>query len=168
VSDLSQESPLWREWAESRHSVQQMREELDRLRAENARLLADHAAALRLVADVRAAIGDGGFGGSAVSDPKHTFSVEDDGSVRIEMPSGVGVDVDARGTTTSRIIAAALRQLIAENAAILAANRDCLTHLREPTEDECRRIANEFLILGGPDELAGRVMFNAVREVMKK
>jgi hypothetical protein len=37
-----------------------MREELDRLRAENARLLADHAAALRLVADVRAAIGDGG------------------------------------------------------------------------------------------------------------
>lgn len=60
MSDLSQESPLWREWAESRHSVQQMREELDRLRAENARLLADHAAALRLVADVRAAIGDGG------------------------------------------------------------------------------------------------------------
>ena len=40
--------------------------------------------------------------------------------------------------------------------------------LREPTEDECRRIANEFLILGGPDELAGRVMFNAVREVMTK
>jgi len=40
--------------------------------------------------------------------------------------------------------------------------------LREPTDDECRRIANEFLILGGPDELAGRVMFNAVREVMKK
>ena len=30
---LSQESPLWREWAESRHSVQQMREELDILRA---------------------------------------------------------------------------------------------------------------------------------------
>ena len=24
MSDLSQESPLWREWAESRHSVQQM------------------------------------------------------------------------------------------------------------------------------------------------
>lgn len=40
--------------------------------------------------------------------------------------------------------------------------------LREPTEDECQRIANEFLILGGPDELAGRVMFNAVREVMTK
>ena len=40
--------------------------------------------------------------------------------------------------------------------------------MREPTEDECRRIANEFLILGGPDELAGRVMFNAVREVMTK
>lgn len=40
--------------------------------------------------------------------------------------------------------------------------------LREPTDDECRRIANEFLILGGPDELAGRVMFNAVREVMTK
>ena len=40
MSDLSQESPLWREWAESRHSVQQMRDELDRLRAENARLLA--------------------------------------------------------------------------------------------------------------------------------
>lgn len=34
MTDLSQESPLWREWAESRHSVQQMREELDRLRAE--------------------------------------------------------------------------------------------------------------------------------------
>ena len=34
MSDLSQESPLWREWAESRHSVQQMREELDSLRAE--------------------------------------------------------------------------------------------------------------------------------------
>lgn len=34
-----------------------------------------------------------------MSDPKHTFSIEDDGSVRIEMPSGVGVDVDARGTT---------------------------------------------------------------------
>ena len=33
MSDLSQESPLWREWAESRHSVQQMREELDILRA---------------------------------------------------------------------------------------------------------------------------------------
>ncbi|MBV6436787.1 MAG: hypothetical protein AELANPGJ_02059 [Anaerolineae bacterium] len=31
MSDLSQESPLWREWADSRHSVQQMREELDRL-----------------------------------------------------------------------------------------------------------------------------------------
>lgn len=29
--DLSQESPLWREWAESRHSVQQMRDELARL-----------------------------------------------------------------------------------------------------------------------------------------
>ena len=27
---------MWREWAESRHAVQQMREELDRLRAENA------------------------------------------------------------------------------------------------------------------------------------
>lgn len=40
--------------------------------------------------------------------------------------------------------------------------------LREPTDDECRRIANEFLILGGPEELAGRVMFNAVREVMTK
>jgi hypothetical protein len=40
MTDLSQESPLWREWAESRHSVQQMREELDRLRAENARLIA--------------------------------------------------------------------------------------------------------------------------------
>lgn len=60
MSDLSQESPLWREWAESRHSVQQMRDELDRLRAENARLLGDHEAALRLVADVRAAIGDDG------------------------------------------------------------------------------------------------------------
>ncbi len=36
MSDLSQESPMWREWAESRHAVQQMREELDRLRAENA------------------------------------------------------------------------------------------------------------------------------------
>ena len=60
MSDLSQESPFWREWAESRHSVQQMREELERLRAENARLLGDHAAALRLVADVRAAIGDDG------------------------------------------------------------------------------------------------------------
>ena len=33
MSDLSQESPFWREWAESRHSVQQMREELDILRA---------------------------------------------------------------------------------------------------------------------------------------
>jgi hypothetical protein len=33
MTDLSQESPLWREWAESRHSVQQMREELDILRA---------------------------------------------------------------------------------------------------------------------------------------
>lgn len=72
---------------------------------------------------------------SAVSDPKHTFSVEDDGSVRIEMPSGVGVDVDARGTTTSRIIAAALRQLIAENAAILAANRDCLTHFEDMRQE---------------------------------
>lgn len=60
MSDLSQESPFWREWAESRHSVQQMREELERLRAENARLLGDNAAALRLVADVRAAIGDDG------------------------------------------------------------------------------------------------------------
>ena len=40
MTDLSQESPLWRKWAESRNSVQQMREELDRLRAENARLLA--------------------------------------------------------------------------------------------------------------------------------
>ena len=30
---LPQESPFWREWAESRHSVQQMREELDILRA---------------------------------------------------------------------------------------------------------------------------------------
>lgn len=60
MSDLSQESPLWREWAESRHSVQQMREELERLRAENARLIGDHAAALRLVTDVRAAIGDDG------------------------------------------------------------------------------------------------------------
>lgn len=29
---------MWREWAESRHAVQQMREELDRLRAENAAL----------------------------------------------------------------------------------------------------------------------------------
>lgn len=29
MTDLSQESPLWREWAESRHSVQQIREELD-------------------------------------------------------------------------------------------------------------------------------------------
>ena len=58
---LSQESPFWREWAESRHSVQQMREELERLRAENARLLGDNAAALRLVADVRAAIGDDGM-----------------------------------------------------------------------------------------------------------
>ena len=57
---LSQESPLWREWAESRHSVQQMRDELDRLRAENARLLGDHEAALRLVTDVRAVIGDDG------------------------------------------------------------------------------------------------------------
>jgi hypothetical protein len=70
-----------------------------------------------------------------VSDPKHTFSVEDDGSVRIEMPSGVGVDVDARGTTTSRIIAAALRQLIAENAAILAAKRDCLTHFEDMRQE---------------------------------
>lgn len=60
MSDLSQESPLWREWAESRHSVQQIREELERLRAENARLLGDHTTALRLVADVRAAIGDDG------------------------------------------------------------------------------------------------------------
>lgn len=60
MSDLSQESPLWREWAESRHSVQQMREELNRLRAENARLIGDHAAALRLVTDVLAAIGDDG------------------------------------------------------------------------------------------------------------
>lgn len=40
--------------------------------------------------------------------------------------------------------------------------------LRDPTDDECKRIANEFLVLGGPDELAGRVMFNAVREVMTK
>lgn len=71
----------------------------------------------------------------AVSDPKHTFSVEDDGSVRIEIPSGVGVDVDARGTATSRIIAAALRQLIAENAAILAANRDCLTHFEDMLQE---------------------------------
>lgn len=39
MSDLSQESPLWREWAESRHSVQQMRDELDRLRAGNADLV---------------------------------------------------------------------------------------------------------------------------------
>lgn len=70
-----------------------------------------------------------------MSDPKHTFSVEDDGSVRIEMPSGVGVDVDARGTTTSRIIAAALRQLIAENAAILAANRDFLTHFEDMRQE---------------------------------
>ena len=30
---LPQESPFWRKWAESRHSVQQMREELDILRA---------------------------------------------------------------------------------------------------------------------------------------
>lgn len=35
-------------------------DELDRLRAENARLTADHAAAIALVADVRAAIGDNG------------------------------------------------------------------------------------------------------------
>lgn len=70
-----------------------------------------------------------------MSDPKHTFSVEDDGSVRIEIPSGVGVDVDARGTTTSRIIAAALRQLIAENAALLAANRDCLTHFEDMRQE---------------------------------
>ena len=45
MSDLSQESPLWREWAESRHSVQQMREELDSLRAGNAELVE----ALRMV-----------------------------------------------------------------------------------------------------------------------
>lgn len=70
-----------------------------------------------------------------MSDPKHTFSIEDDGSVRIEIPSGVGVDVDARGTATSRIIAAALRQLIAENAAILAANRDCLTHFEDMRQE---------------------------------
>lgn len=40
--------------------TEQMREELERLRAENARLIGDHAAALRLVTDVRAAIGDDG------------------------------------------------------------------------------------------------------------
>lgn len=58
-----------------------------------------------------------------MSDPMHTFLVEEDGSVRIEMPSGVGIDVDARGTSTSRIIAAAIRQLLDANARALAANR---------------------------------------------
>lgn len=74
MSDLSQESPLWREWAESRHSVQQMRDELDGLRSKLDTMTAernglrislndarsDMAAALSLVADVRAAIGDDG------------------------------------------------------------------------------------------------------------
>jgi len=58
--ERERDEATWREWAESRHSVQQMREELERLRAENARLIGDHAAALRLVTDVRAAIGDDG------------------------------------------------------------------------------------------------------------
>ena len=76
-----------------------------------------------------------------------------------------------------------LRQMIRDLAAVtedrdayrVSSDLECMKPLyahplalREPTEDECRRIANEFLILGGPDELAGRVMFNAVREVMKK
>ena len=68
-----------------------------------------------------------------MSDPRHTFSVEDDGSVRIEMPSGVGVDVDARGTTTSRIIAASLRQLLADNAALIA-ERDAWRRRAEESE----------------------------------